>query len=125
MKKSNVPPLSELIAHIQKHNGWSDRDVERMAREKNCTFLSKSNISRLKHSPLESIKASSIRGIAAVLGVTESLVAESALVSMGIKTRNLNDVSPEEALGRDPRLTIRDRLIIVSILRQMREEPSD
>lgn len=116
-------PLGGLIERIQSKNDWSDRDLaDRATRMK--LEIAKSNFSRLKNQPLVSIKGSLIKGLAQVLDVSEAVVAQAALASLGVTLDSEAD-SLDTAVRRSVDLTERDRRIVAAVLNTMRMEESD
>ncbi|KUG54982.1 hypothetical protein AVL60_01195 [Kocuria palustris] len=111
--------LGRLIASVQERNGWSDRDLQLRAEELELTALSKSNFSRWRNSPVNSIKGSNIRDMAAVLGVAEATVATAALESMGIRAGGDAGTSVDTALSLDPDLSARDKTLVRALLGAM------
>lgn len=111
--------LGRLIASVQERNGWSDRDLQLRAEQLGLTALSKSNFSRWRNSPVNSIKGSNIRDMAAVLGVAEATVATAALESMGIRSGGDTGVSVDTALSLDPDLSARDKMLVRALLGAM------
>lgn len=111
--------LGRLIASVQERNGWSDRDLQLRAEQLELTALSKSNFSRWRNSPVNSIKGSNIRDMAAVLGVAETTVATAALESMGIRAGGDAGTSVDTALSLDPDLSARDKKLIRALLGAM------
>lgn len=111
--------LGRLIASVQERNGWSDRDLQLRAEQLGLTALSKSNFSRWRNSPVNSIKGSNIRDMAAVLGVAEATVATAALESMGIRAGGDTGASVDIALSLDPDLSARDKTLVRALLGAM------
>ena len=111
--------LGRLIASVQERNGWSDRDLQLRAEQLELTALSKSNFSRWRNSPVNSIKGSNIRDMAAVLGVAEATVATAALESMGIRAGGDAGTSVDTALSLDPDLSSRDKTLVRALLGAM------
>lgn len=111
--------LGRLIASVQERNGWSDRDLQLRAEQLGLTALSKSNFSRWRNSPVNSIKGSNIRDMAAVLGVAEATVATAALESMGIRSGGDTGASVDTALSLDPDLSARDKMLVRALLGAM------
>ncbi|MEG9248047.1 hypothetical protein V6S67_08115 [Arthrobacter sp. Soc17.1.1.1] len=113
-------PLGDLIERVQEKNGWSDRDLADRAGRMNLE-IAKSNFSRLKNQPLNSIKGSLIKGLAEVLDISESRVAQAALASLGVDLGPADD-SLDVAVRRSLDLSERDRRIINAVLTTMRTE---
>lgn len=111
--------LGQLIMNVQRRNDWSDRDLQDRAERLKLTALSKSNFSRWRNSPVNSIKGSNIRDMAAVLGVSEGVVAKAALESMDIHVPTQESASIQSALSQDPSLSARDKRLIGVLLGAM------
>lgn len=118
MKKNHE--LGALIASIQERNGWSDRDLQQRAEALGLTALSKSNFSRWRTSPVNSIKGSNIRDMAAVLGISEAVVARAALESMGVTMQAAGEDSLDHAIALDVELSARDKHIVRAVLDALR-----
>lgn len=104
--------LGRLIASIQERNDWSDRDLQLHAEQLGHSALSKPNFSRWSNSPVNSIKGSNIRDMAAVLGTSETMVAQAALESIGIQAHMPDDSSIDTALSLNPDLSARDKNLV-------------
>lgn len=111
--------LGQLIASIQERNDWSDRDLQLHAEQLGHSALSKPNFSRWRNSPVNSIKGSNIRDMAAVLGTSEAVVAQAGLESMGIQARTPDNSSVDTALSLDPDLGARDKSLVRALLGAM------
>lgn len=118
MKKNHE--LGALIASIQERNGWSDRDLQERAEALGLTALSKSNFSRWRTSPVNSIKGSNIRDMAAVLGIAESTVARAALESMGVTMAQAGSTSLDNAIALDVELSARDKHVVRAVVDALR-----
>lgn len=112
--------LGALIASIQERNGWSDRDLQQRAEALGLTALSKSNFSRWRTSPVNSIKGSNIRDMAAVLGIPEAVVARAALESMGVTMQSAGDDSLDHAIALDVELSARDKHVVRAVIDVLR-----
>lgn len=117
MKKMHE--LGQLITSVQERNDWSDRDLHIRAEQLGLTALSKSNFSRWRNSPVNSIKGSNIRDMAAVLGLSEAAVAQAALQSMGIHLSSAGTSSIDTALDQDVNLSARDKSLVRALLGAM------
>ncbi|MEX3600529.1 hypothetical protein [Kocuria carniphila] len=117
MKKMHE--LGKLITSVQERNDWSDRDLQVRAEQLGLTALSKSNFSRWRNSPVNSIKGSNIRDMAAVLGLSEAAVAQAALQSMGIHLSSAGTSSIDTALDQDANLSARDKTLVRALLGAM------
>lgn len=115
---SSPHQLARLIDGVKAANDWSDVDLVRNAKEKGHE-LSKSNISRYR-GPLVSIKGEIIRALAAGLKVKPSQVAIAAIESMGIALPAYDDITPEQAIELDVRLSARDKSVVLGVLRDLR-----
>lgn len=111
--------LERLITSIQERNDWSDRDLQLRAEQLGHSALSKSDFSRWRNSPVNSIKGSNIRDMAAVLGTSETVIAQAALESMGIQARMPEESSVDTALSLDPDLSARDKSLVRALLGAM------
>lgn len=111
--------LGRLIASIQERNDWSDRDLQLHAEQLGHSALSKPNFSRWRNSPVNSIKGSNIRDMAAVLGTSETMVAQAALESIGIQAHMPDDSSIDTALSLHPDLGARDKNLVRALLGAM------
>lgn len=109
-------PLGELIGQVRATNGWSLEDVCARARRQGHT-ISPQNISRLSSEPVVTMKASTVRALACGLGVPPEAVVSAALKSMGFPV-DKPAPSTEDAIGSDPRLSERDRRVLLAALAQ-------
>ncbi|MFJ4168526.1 hypothetical protein ACIPY3_03340 [Paenarthrobacter sp. NPDC089714] len=114
--------LAALIDDVRSANGWSDPDVVARAASKGHK-LSKSNISRIRNTPVVTLNIETVSALADGLGVSKAMVAQAALASMGIVTYNSADLTAEEAIRRDPSLGERDKRMLLSVLAGLRVSP--
>ena len=114
-------PLGELIDSVLTRNGWSTRDLANRSRTAG-EYMSHTNFGRLKNEPLVSIKGATVKLLARVLQVPESVVAAAALDSMGVE-RGF-DAKPDiaTAVHNSIDLSARDRKIILTVIDAMRDE---
>jgi hypothetical protein len=112
--------LAALIDDVRSANGWSDPDVVARAASKGHK-LSKSNISRIRNTPVVTLNIETVSALADGLGVSKAMVAQAALASMGIVTYNSADMTTEEAIRRDPSLGERDKQLLLTVLGSIRE----
>lgn len=110
--------LAYLIDQVRDANGWSDTDIARRATAAGHR-LGKSNLSRIRTTDVVSITASTIRSLAAGLGVPEAEVARAALASMGIDMPDLSGLDLETVVKVEPTLSVRDKQMLLDILRTM------
>lgn len=75
--------LGLLIDAIKRSRRYSDEDIARRARERGHE-MSKSNISRIRNEPVESINPSQMRALADGMGLPVEHVLQAALASMGL-----------------------------------------
>ena len=115
-------PLAQLIQETQDRNGWSTRDLERIA-DRHGYSMKHSNFSRLKSEPVVAIKASQIRILSKVLGVSEQLIARAAINSMGVDL-DATDIGIRDVLRSSNELTSRDRRILLSVIDAMHDDES-
>ncbi|USC16197.1 hypothetical protein [Rhodococcus sp. 11-3] len=111
--------LAALIERVRELNDWSDSDVVRRA-EARGHKLSKSNISRVRNTDVVSLTASTIKGLAAGLGVPETEIARAALVSMGIDMPDLGGLDLETVIKMDSSISVHNRTMLLGLVRQMR-----
>lgn len=114
--------LAALIDDVRSANGWSDPDVVARAASKGHK-LSKSNISRIRNTPVVTLNIETVSALADGLGVSKAMVAQAALASMGIVTYNSADMTTEEAIRRDPTLGEREKRLLLTVLGSIRETP--
>lgn len=122
MAVNELHPLGRLIQAAQDREGWSTRDMERVA-ERNGYSMKHSNFSRLKIEPVVAIKASQIQVLASVLGVSEQAVAYAAVASMGVQM-DAQDASLENSLRYSTDLSVRDQRLVLSLVSAMRDAES-
>src|SRR5690606_17144335 len=82
--------------------------------------LSKSNISRVRNTDVVSLTGSTIKGLAAGLGIPETEVARAALVSMDIDMPDLGSLDLETVIKMDPSISVHNRTMLLGLVRQMR-----
>ena len=111
--------LAALIERVRELNGWSDPDVVRRATARGQK-LSKSNISRVRNTDVVSITGTTIKGLAAGLGIPETEVARAALVSMDIDMPDLGSLDLETVIKMDPSISAHNRTMLLGLVRQMR-----
>ncbi|MGO3763513.1 hypothetical protein [Glutamicibacter arilaitensis] len=119
---NELHPLGRLIQAAQDREGWSTRDMERVA-ERNGYSMKHSNFSRLKIEPVVAIKASQIQVLASVLGVSEQAVAYAAVASMGVQM-DAQDASLENSLRYSTDLSVRDQRLVLSLVAAMHDAES-
>lgn len=119
---NELHPLGRLIQAAQDREGWSTRDMERVA-ERNGYSMKHSNFSRLKIEPVVAIKASQIQVLASVLGVSEQAVANAAVASMGVQMSG-QTATLEDSLRYSTDLSVRDQRLILSLVSAMRNDES-
>ncbi|MFJ2318383.1 hypothetical protein ACIOTN_16975 [Glutamicibacter sp. NPDC087661] len=122
MAVNELHPLGRLIQAAQDREGWSTRDMERVA-ERNGHSMKHSNFSRLKIEPVVAIKASQIQVLASVLGVSEQAVAYAAVASMGVQM-DAQDASLENSLRYSTDLSVRDQRLVLSLVAAMHDAES-
>lgn len=122
MAVNELHPLGRLIQAAQDREGWSTRDMERVA-ERNGYSMKHSNFSRLKIEPVVAIKASQIQVLASVLGVSEQAVAYAAVASMGVQM-DAQDASLENSLRYSTDLSVRDQRLVLSLVAAMHDAES-
>lgn len=110
--------LATLIDQARDANGWSDTDIVKRATAAGHK-LGKSNLSRIRNTEVVSITASTIRALAAGLGVPEAEVARAALASMGIEMPDLSGLDLETVVKVEPNLSVRDKQMLLDMLRIM------
>lgn len=112
--------LDQLIEGVKRANGWSDPRLVKNAKERGHV-LSKSNISRMR-GDLVSVKANIIFALAAGLRVSPAQVAVAAIQSMGIALPEYELTTPEQAIRLDVTLAERDKAVLLSLLRELRDQ---
>jgi len=122
MAVNELHPLGRLIQAAQDREGWSTRDMEKVA-ERNGYSMKHSNFSRLKIEPVVAIKASQIQVLASVLGVSEQAVAYAAVASMGVQMDS-QDASLEDSLRYSTDLSVRDQRLVLSLVSAMQDAES-
>lgn len=111
--------LAALIERVRELNDWSDMDVVRRATAHGHP-LSKSNLSRIRNTPVVSLTGSTIKGLAAGLGIAETEIARAALVSMGIDMPDLGGLDLETVIKMDTSISAHNRSMLLGLVRQMR-----
>lgn len=111
-------PLGDLIEEVRALNGWSQQQVaDRANKALGERVLSKQNVSRLTAEyPLTSVTRRAIQALAAGLGVSADRVALAAFQSMGFRPPAM-DLTPAEAIARDPSLSTDTKGALLAILR--------
>lgn len=120
---NELHPLGKLIQATQDREGWSTRDMERIA-ERQGYSMKHSNFSRLKIEPVVAIKASQIQILASVLRVSEQTVAIAALASMGVELES-QWPSLADALRQTTELHDRDQRLVVALVSAMRNDEGE
>jgi hypothetical protein len=120
---NEMHPLGKLIQASQDRNGWSTRDLQRMAEQRGYN-MTHSNFSRLKNEDVVSIKGSIIKLLSEVLGLPETKIARAAMASMGVDLQ-IDEVAVDEAVRNSDEFSERDRRIITSVLDAMRVTQSE
>lgn len=119
---NELHPLGKLIQAAQDREGWSTRDLERVAERKGYS-MRHSNFSRLKIEPVVAIKATQIRVLASVLGVSEEAVAIAAIASIGAEI-DAHASTLEDSLRLSTDLINRDQRLVLALVSAMRNEES-
>lgn len=119
---NELHPLGKLIQTAQDRENWSTRDMERAA-ERHGYSMKHSNFSRLKIEPVVTIKATQIKVLASVLGVSEQTVAMAAIASMGVDMDS-HATTLEDSLRQSTELSTRDRSLILALVSAMQNEDS-
>lgn len=120
---NEMHPLGKLIQVTQDRNGWSTRDLQRMA-ELRGYRMSHTNFSRLKNEEVVSIKGSLIKLLSDVIGLPETKVARAAMASMGVDLQ-IDETAVDDAVRNSNEFSERDRRIITSVLDAMRDTRGD
>ncbi len=118
MKQNHA--LAVLIDETRAANKWSDQDVADRA-SKSGYKLSKSNISRIRNSPVVALNIDTVSALADGLGIPKSVVAFAALASMGIVALDSGQLTADAAIRRDPTLTAQNKTHLLALLSSMRE----
>lgn len=111
--------LAALLDRIRELNGWSDTQIVERATRAGET-LSKSNISRVRNTDVVSLTGSTIRGLAAGLGIPQGEVARAALESMGITLADAGNLDLETVIKTDATLSNDNREMLLGLVSQMR-----
>lgn len=111
--------LAALLDRIRELNGWSDTDIVRRATASGET-LSKSNISRVRNTDVVSLTGTTIKGLAAGLGIPPGEVARAALESMGITLADAGSLDLETVIKTDSTLSNDNREMLLGLVSQMR-----
>lgn len=119
---TNRGPLGELITTICEANDWSYADVaNRAIKSLGPGAVSKQNVSRLANEyPLRSITRTAVQALAAGLGISPDRVALAAVQAMGFRPP-VADLTPAEAISRDPGLSVDTKAALLAILRSTAE----
>lgn len=112
-------PLADLMDRVRERNGWSDSQVVSRARAAGET-LGKSNISRVRNTDVVSLTGSTIKGLAAGLGIPAGVVAKAALESMGITLVDAGNLDLETVIKTDATLSTNNREMLLGMVQQMR-----
>lgn len=114
-------PLGELIVSRMRVNGWStDAVVDRAERAGHT--LGRSNLNRIVNAPVVSIKGEVIRALADGIGVSDRLVANAALESMGVTPPVVEVTDALAAVDIDPTLSDANRRQLRLLIEQMRSD---
>lgn len=111
-------PMHELAALIERTaeaNGWTQAQIAKRATDHGHT-LTVQNLSRIKHEPVKTLVPKTIEALAIGLQLPEPVVAAAALQSMGISVSATPPADATEAVRRDPRLSVRDKRIALTVL---------
>jgi len=110
--------LGELVVTVCTANDWSYADVATRANKATGeSVLSKQNVGRLVNEyPLKGVTRAAIHALAAGLGISPDRVALAAVQSMGFRPPEV-DITPAEAIQRDPSLSADTRAALLAILR--------
>lgn len=117
MKQNHA--LAVLIDETRAANNWSDQDVADRA-SKSGYKLSKSNISRIRNSPVVALNIDTVSALAEGLRIPRSVVAFAALASMGIVALDSGQLTADAAISRDPTLTAENKKHLLALLSSMR-----
>lgn len=112
-------PLADLIDGIADANGWSDESIAARARQRGHR-LSKSNVSRIRNSPVRSISLEQVTALADGLRTSPRAVLSAAVASMGFSLYEGGRRSPEDAISGDHTISEHDRLLLLSLLDAVR-----
>lgn len=113
--------LGILIEKVQRELNWSDRDLAQRAQHAGLE-LGKSNWSRLKNQPVRTFKPAHVKGLAIVLGQTETVVATAILSSMGIELEGYQDGNIASAVRNNTNLSNRDKRVMLSVFEALTAE---
>lgn len=117
----NTHPLSQLIQSIEDGQGWTDREVSRRIAAAGHS-MSHSYIGKLKNKPIQSVNASMVQTLAIGLGISETVVAEAALASMGVRIDTGSSAGLDVAIATEEALTDRDKRLLRSLVKEMRTD---
>lgn len=120
----NTHPLSQLIQSIEDGQGWTDREVSRRIAAAGYK-MSHSYIGKLKNHPIQSVNASMVQTLAIGLGVSETVVAEAALASMGVRIDTGSSAGLDVAIATEEALTDRDKRLLRSLVKEMRTDEEE
>lgn len=112
----DLTPLGELIQARQDATGWSMRRLEREV------GISKTMLGKYKRGPLTNMPdTASLRRLAAVLAMPESIVVEAALTTVGLASpRGNSSVDIEDVIRQQAYLDEADREGLLALIRAKR-----
>ncbi len=120
MTKPTTNALAKLLDETRNATGMSDPDVARRAQKAGHT-LTKSNLSRIRLTPIKQIVPDLIYAMAAGLSLPPHTVLRAALETVGLPAGEAS-TSPESATRADLGLSDGTKRAILAILRDARKE---
>lgn len=90
----NTPhPIGVLIDAVKAVEGWSDQKIVDRARARGYR-LSKSNLSRMRSEPVQSVKPDNIRMLSEALGLSTDRVIRAYVGAMGLLCPCVTEARP-------------------------------
>ena len=115
-------PLGDLIDKIREEQTWSDYDLARMAIHAGHQHLTKSNISRIRNTPVRTLMPNQVRALADVLGVSPREIIRVTLDTLGLPSW---DAAPtaEVAIQDDRTIAPETKRVMLAMLKAARDSP--
>lgn len=115
--------LGALIRSQMDANGWTLRDLQdRSAGTETPT--AHSTFDRMLKTPVAALKASTVKMLAATLGVSEATVTQAALKTMGLLHEGPAEDLPA-VVRQSPELTAHDKRLLLGMIDLMRSTESE
>lgn len=115
--------LGALIRSQMDANGWTLRDLQERSAGTD-TPTAHSTFDRMLKTPVAALKASTVKMLAATLGVSEATVTQAALKTMGL----VHDGPAEDltvVVRQSPELTAHDKRLLLGMIDLMRSDESE